>query len=435
MDYKQEYQSKLIDVDKALSMVESDTDIVSALAVAEPYEFMSRLHEVADRVHNVNVLTCINMGDYKFFTDLEMKGHFTNAAWFYTATIRKSHPFGTTGYIPNHLHISARDRLHYKKPHIFIGSSAPMDKHGYFNLSVSCTYEKEFVETADIVILEVNENYPRTYGDTNIHISDVDFFYESKRPIPIFPYAESSDKDRIIGQYIADLVEDGSTIQLGIGGIPNAVSEALKTKKDLGVHTELLTEGMIDLYEAGVITNKRKTIHRGKFVATMALGTDRLYKFIDHNPGVEMLRGSYVNDPETLAKNYKMVSINTSMEVDLTGQCCSESLGHIQFSGTGGQADTARGAQMSEGGKSIIALYSTTFSKKANQTVSKIVPLLAPGAGVTLQRNDVDYIVTEYGVAHLRGRTVRERANNLIAVAHPDFREELREAADKYMLW
>ena len=309
-----------------------------------------------------------------------------------------------------------------------------MDKHGYFNLSVSCTYEKEFVETADIVILEVNENYPKTYGDTNVHISDVDFFYESKRPMPVFPYPDPGEKDKIIGQYIADLVDDGSTIQLGIGGIPNAVSEALRSKKELGVHTELLTEGMLDLYEAGVITNKRKTIHKGKFVATMTLGTDRLYKFVDQNPGVEVLRGSYVNDPETLAKNYKMVSINTSMEVDLTGQCCSESLGHIQFSGTGGQSDTARGAQMSEGGKSIIALYSTTFSKKENMTISKIVPFLAPGAGVTLQRNDVDYTVTEYGVAPLRGRTVKERVNNLIAVAHPDFRKQLREAADKYML-
>lgn len=435
MNCKQEYQSKLIDVDRALSMVESDIDIVSALAVAEPYDLLSRLHEVADRVHNVNVLTCINMGDYKFFTAPEMKGHFTNASWFYTSLLRKSHPLGTTGYIPNHLHIAARDRLHYRAPHIFVGTSAPMDKHGYLNLSVSCTYEKQFVETADIVILEVNENYPRTYGDTSVHISEVDFIYESKRPIPHFPYPNSSDRDRIIGQYIADLVEDGSTIQLGIGGIPNAVSEALKSKKELGVHTELLTEGMIDLYEAGVITNKRKTIHKGKFVATMTLGTDRLYQFVDRNPGVEVLRGFYVNDPETLAKNDKMVSINTSLEVDLTGQCCSESLGPIQFSGTGGQSDTARGAQMSKGGKSIIALYSTTFSKKLNQTVSKIVPFLAAGAGVTLQRSDVDYIVTEYGVAPLRGRTVKERANNLISVAHPDYRKELREAADKYMLW
>ena len=435
MDYKQEYHSKLISIENALEMVESDTDICVSLAAAEPMDFMNRLHEVSGRVQNVNVLTCLNMGDYKFMSDPAMKGHFTNAAWFYTPVLRKNHPFGTVSYIPNHTHRAAADRLKCRKPHIFVGSSAPIDKHGYLNISLSATYEKEFIENADIVILEVNENYPRTNGDTFIHISDVDFVYESNRPVPIFPYAPISDKDKIIGQYIADMVEDGSTIQLGIGGIPNAVGIALKDKKELGVHTELLTEAMIDLYEAGVITNSRKSINKGKFVTTMALGTERLYKFIDQNPGVEVRRGSYINDPKIIAQNYKMTSINTTLEIDLTGQCASESLGHTQFSGTGGQSDTARGAQESEGGKSIIALYSTYFNKKTNQTESKIVPFLAPGAGVSLQRNDVDNVVTEYGVAELRGRTLKERVNNLISVAHPDFRESLRKEADKYMLW
>jgi acyl-CoA hydrolase len=310
-----------------------------------------------------------------------------------------------------------------------------MDKHGYLNISLSATYEKEFIENADIVILEVNENYPVTNGDTPIHLRDVDFIYESSRPVPVFPYAPVNDKDKIIGQYIADLVEDGATIQLGIGGIPNAVGLALKDKRELGVHTELFTETMIDLYEQGVITNSRKTINKGKFLTTMALGTDRLYKFIDRNPGVEVRRGSYINDPKIIAQNYKMTSINTTLEIDLTGQCASESQGHIQFSGTGGQSDTARGAQESEGGKSIMALYSTYFNRKTNEEVSKIVPFLTTGAGVSLQRNDVDYVVTEYGVAKLRGRTLKERVNNLIAIAHPNFREELRKEADKYMLW
>lgn len=435
MDYREEYQSKLISLDKALEMVESDTDICVSLAAAEPMDFMNRLHEVADRVQDVNVLTCLNMGDYKFTSDPAMKGHFTNASWFYTPILRKAHPNGTVSYIPNHLYIAARDRLNYRNAHIFIGTAAPMDKHGYFNLSLSSVYERDFIETADIVILEVDENYPRTNGDTPVHIREVDFLYETNRPVPVFPYAPTNDKDKIIGQYIADLVEDGSTIQLGIGGIPNAVGDALKDKKELGVHTELFTEGMIDLYEAGVITNTRKTIHKGKFIATMALGTERLYKFIDQNPGIEILRGSYVNNPYVIAQNYKMVSINTTLEVDLTGQCCSESLGPTQFSGTGGQANTAVGAQMGKDGKSIIALYSTTFNKKTNETISKIVPLLTQGAGVSLQRNDVDYIVTEYGVAQLRGRTIKERVNNLIGIAHPDFREHLRKEAEKYMLW
>jgi acyl-CoA hydrolase len=435
MDYNQEYQSKLVSLDKILEMVESDTDICVSLAAAEPMEFMSRLHEVRDRVQDVNVLTCLNMGDYKFMSDPSMKGHFTNAAWFYTAALRKDHPLGTASYIANHTHRAAHDRLKWKKPHMFVGSSATMDKHGYLNISLSAAYEKEFIEKADIVVLEVNPNYPATNGDTYIHLRDVDFIYESNRPVPVFPYAPASDKDKIIGHYIADLVEDGATIQLGIGGIPNAVADALKGKKELGVHTELLTEGMIDLYEAGVITNSHKTINKGKFVTTMALGTERLYKFIDRNPGVEVHRGSYINDPRIIAQNYKMTSINTTLEIDLTGQCASESLGHIQFSGTGGQSDTARGAQESEGGKSIMALYSTYYNKKTNEEVSKIVPFLTPGAGVSLQRNDVDYVVTEYGVAPLSGRTLKERVRNLIAVAHPDFRESLRKEADKYMLW
>jgi acyl-CoA hydrolase len=222
---------------------------------------------------------------------------------------------------------------------------------------------------------------------------------------------------------------------LGIGGIPNAVGLALKDKKELGVHTELINEVMIDLYEQGVITNNKKTINKGKFVTTMVIGTQRLYDFVDHNPVVEVKRGSYINDPKIIAQNYKMTSINTTLEIDLTGQCASESIGHIQFSGTGGQSDTARGAQESEGGKSIIALYSTFFNKKTQQEESKIVPFLARGAAVSLQRNDVDYVVTEYGVAPMRGRTVKERVNNLIAVAHPDFRAELRKEAEKYMLW
>lgn len=435
MDYKQEYDSKLITVDRALEMVESDTDICVSLAAAEPKDFMSRLHEVAGRVKKVNVLTCLSMGDYKFVSEPEMKGHFTNAAWFYTAPLRKDHPLGTTSFIPSNSYRAAADRLKYRKPHIFVGSAASMDKHGYLNISLSAAFEKEFIENSDIVILEVNENYPVTNGDTYIHIRDVDFVYESHRPVPIGSYEPITDREKIIGHYIADLVEDGATIQFGIGSISNAVGLALKDKRELGVHTELLTEVMLDLYEEGVITNRKKTINKGKFVTSMILGTDKLYKFVDRNPGVEVLRGSYINDPKIVAQNYKMTSINTTLEIDLTGQCASESLGHIQFSGTGGQSDIARGAQESAGGKSIIALNSTYFNKNTKEEISKIVPFLTPGAGVSLQRNDVDYVVTEYGVAQLRGRTIKERVNNLIAIAHPNFRAELRKEADKYMLW
>ena len=334
-------------------------------------------------------------------------------------------------FIPNHLHLAAKQRLSYKKPNIFIVTVSPMDKHGYFSLSLSLTYEREFLEAADIVIFEVNERHPRTYGDTFVHIKDVDYLYESNRPIPELPVVEPTEKDMVIGGYISELVDDGSTIQLGIGGIPNAVAKSLINKKDLGIHTEMFTDGMVDLYEAGVITNKKKSIHIGKAVTTFALGSKRLYDFLDDNPGIEFHRGAYTNDPYVVGQNYKMVSINTSLQIDLTGQVCSEALGHVQYSGTGGQADTAIGSQMSPGGKSIIALYSTA----KNDTISTIVPLLTEGAAVSLSRNDVDYVVTEYGVAPLKGREIRQRVKNLIAIAHPDFRKELEEKAEKYMLW
>lgn len=435
MNYKQEYENRLITVDRALAMVESDIDICVSSSAAEPMDFMNRLHEVAGRVKNVNVLTCLSMGDYRFAHDPEMRGHFTNASWFYTAPLRRDHPLGTISFIPSNSYRAAADRLKYRRPHIFVGSAASMDKHGYLNISLSASYEREFIENSDIVILEVNDNYPVTNGDTYIHISDVDFVYESNRPIPVCSFKSVTDRERIIGHYIADLVDDGATIQLGIGSIPNAAGLALREKRELGVHTELMTEMMMELYEEGIITNKRKTINKGKFSTSMIFGSDKLYKFVDRNPGVEVLRGSYINDPKIVAQNYKMTSINTTLEIDLTGQCASESLGHTLFSGTGGQADIARGSQESEGGKSIIALYSTYFDKNTEEEISKIVPFLAKGAGISLQRNDVDYVVTEYGVAQLRGRTIKERVNNLIAIAHPNFRAELRREADRYMLW
>lgn len=431
MNFNDEFKKKLISLDDALSLVKSDYEICVGLAAAEPVDFLTRLHETADRVTNVSVLTCLNMGDYKFTSASEMKGHFTNAAWFFSGLTRKAHQNRTATFLPNHLHIAARQRLGYKKPNIFICSASPMDSHGYFSLSLSVTYEREYIDAADIVILEVSENYPKTYGDTFVHISEVDYIYETKRCPPELDVIEPNDKDMLIGNYIAELIEDGSTLQLGIGGIPNAVAKSLVNKKNLGVHTEMLTDGFVDLYNAGAVTNSMKTLHRGKLIGAFALGTKKLYDFINDNPGVELLRGSYANDPHVIGQNYKMVSINTSLQVDLTGQCCSESLGHIQYSGTGGQTDTATGALNSIGGKSFIALYSTA----KNNTISTITAFLTPGAGLSLSRNDVDYVVTEYGVAALTGRTIGERVNNLIAIAYPDFRSELRSEADKYMLW
>jgi len=431
MDYQAIYRNKLISNEAALAKVKTGDHIVVALAGAEPQGFMSALHTLAPQVKEVVVSTCLNMQNYPFFVDSAMKGHFINEGWFYNPAMRKAHAQQTVSFIPNHLHFAATKRLFHRKPNLFVGTCTPPDKHGFVSLGLSVTYEQEMIENADIVILEVNANLPRTLGDTALHVSEIDFFIEHTLPVPALSIVEPSEKDRIIGGYIADLVEDGSTIQLGIGGIPNAVAQGLMQKKDLGVHTEMFTDGMVDLYEAGVITSNKKTLHRGKMVAAFALGTKKLYDFIDDNPAVAMLRGSYVVDPYVIGKNYKMVSINTTLEIDMTGQCCSESIGHRQFSGTGGQADTAIGAQLSPGGKSIIALYSTA----KNDTISKIVPLLSAGAVVSLQRNDVDFVVTEYGVAQLRGTSIRDRVKRLIAIAHPDFRDQLVDEAEKLQLW
>ena len=288
------------------------------------------------------------------------------------------------------------------------------------------------IEKADLVILEINPNMPYTLGDVQLHVRDIDYMIKVDYQPPVMPDAPFSEKDAVIGKYIADMVPDGSCIQLGIGGIPNAVAEALKTKNDLGVHTEMLTTGMMKLAKMGVITGKYKQINKGKMVAAFAMGEPELYEFMDYNPSIAIMDGAWVNDPYVIAQNGNQVSINTTIEVDLTGQCASESLGSRQFSGTGGQADTAIGAQMSKNGKSIIALYSTAMVKDKDgnrHEVSKIVPQLMAGATVSLSRNDVDRVVTEYGVAELRGTDLRERVERLIAIAHPKFREELHDDA------
>ena len=431
MDFKELYKKKLVSVEEILSKISSKDEIVSAMAASEPQGILSKLHTIKDRVEDVTVVVCLPMKDYEFFMNPSMKGHFLTESWFYTAGLRKAHKYGTVSFIPNHLHLASTKRLYYRKPRFYLGTATRMDKNGYLSLSLGITYEKDIIENADYVVLEVNENLPRTYGDTQIHISQVDFIVENHAPVPEIPIVEPNEKDKIIGNYIAELVEDGSTIQLGIGGIPNAVAKALLNKKDLGIHTEMFTEGMVDLFEAGVITNKKKTLWKGKSVATFALGTKKLYDFIDDNMGVEFQRGVVVNDPYVIGQNYKMISINTALQVDLTGQVCSESLGIRQFSGTGGQADTAVGAQISKEGKSIIALYSSV----KDDTISTIVPVLTEGAAVTLSRNDVDYIVTEYGIAEMRGRSIRDRLKNLINIAHPKFRDELKEKAKNLMIW
>jgi acyl-CoA hydrolase len=431
MNHQDIYRSKLVTIDEAVSHIGSHNDVIVAMCASEPQGCMSRFHIVADRVENVRVFSVLTLKPYDFYMKREMKGHFELASWFHAPGSREAlkNGVGTVTYVPNMLHRAARDRIYARRPDIFFGTCTPPDKHGFVSLALGVTYEQEIIEAARIVVLEVNPGLPRTLGDTQVHVSQVDYFVENDLEVPTLPSPTPSKTDLAIGAHIADLVEDGSTIQLGIGGIPNAAALALKDKKDLGVHTEMLVDSMMELYEMGVITNTRKSLKRGKFIATFAMGSRRLYDWLDDNVAIEFQRGSWVNDPAVISQNSRMVSINTCISVDFTGQVASESIGTSQYSGTGGQSDTAQGAVDGfDGlGKSIIACYSTA----KNGTVSTITPTLLEGSAVTLHRSHVDHVVTEQGVARLRGRTVRERTQELINIAHPDFRSDLREQARK----
>ena len=424
--------AKTISLNEALNLVKDNDHIVAGMAASEGKAFFQRLHEIASRVNQVTIDNCLPLSPYPFMLDETLKETFSINSWFFNGDLRKAFNHGNISYIPNHLHFAGVKRLYEKTPDIYVGNATPPDKHGFVSLSLGNVYEKKMIEQAKTVILEINPNLPRTFGDMEVHKDDIDYFIEVGYDVPELPDNEPNEKDLKIGQYIADMIHDGDTIQLGIGGIPNAVAHALTSKKDLGVHTEMLTTGFMKLYQSGAITNQKKTLHKGKMVAAFALGTKELYEFLDDNPGILILDGNYVNDPDVIRQNDNQVSINTTLQVDLAGQCASESLGPVQFSGTGGQSDTATGAQKSKNGRSFIALYSTAMVRQEDGTrieQSKIVPTLLKGAYVTLSRNDVDHVVTEYGVASLRGTSMKERARRLIDIAHPDFRKTLEEEA------
>ncbi len=429
MNAKDIYLSKLVPIDEAVALIRSDNDVIVAQCASEPQGCMSRFHIVGDRVENVRVFSVLTLKEYDFYMRKDMKGHFELASWFHAPGSRAALKAntGTVTYVPNMLHRAATDRIHAHRPDIFFGTCTPPDKHGFVSLSLGITYEKDIMDHARLVVLEVNPRLPRTFGDTQVHVSKVDYFVEHDQEVPALPAPQPNATDLAIGAHIAELVEDGSTLQLGIGGIPNAAAMALKDKKDLGVHTEMLVDSMMELYELGVITNGRKALKPGKFVTTFAMGSRKFYDWLDDNLAVEFQRGSWVNNPAVVAQNSQMVSINTCISVDFTGQVASESIGPNQYSGTGGQSDTAQGAVAGfDGkGKSIIACYSTA----KGGTVSTISPMLPEGAAVTLHRSHVDHVVTEHGVARLRGRTVRERTQALIAIAHPDFRADLTAQA------
>jgi acyl-CoA hydrolase len=422
----EEYKSKLRTPEQIIDMIEDNDYISAGQFGGTPVGLFEELHK--NKAENVTLQTSSIVGDFPFLhQDCGLK----HEAWFYGPAERALHKEHKASYAPAHFSQNVSRVLTRSRPRIFWGVSAPMDRHGNFNVAYGIAYEMDMLEEADIVVLEVNESAPRTMGENTINISKVDFFVESHNGAMAFEPAPSSDTDRIIGRNVASLVEDRATIQLGIGAIPNAVAEYFTDKKDLGVHTEMITDSMASLYEAGVITNRYKRIYKNKIVGCFVFGSQRLYDFVDDNPEVQMIRGSAVNNPFVIAQNDNMVSINTCIQIDLKGQVSSESIGPTQYSGIGGQFDTAYGAQRSKGGISIIALRST--AKK--DTVSTIVPMHDRGTIITLGRCDVDYIVTEYGITCLRGRTISQRVEGLISIAHPKFRDELSKQADEFLIW
>jgi succinyl-CoA:cyclohexane-1-carboxylate CoA transferase len=424
-NYEQEYRQKLCSPADAASLVKSGDHLCFPLFAGEPTLFVkalaARKRELEGVVVNQQHHLCPD-----YFTE-DSVPHIKVNAWFTSHVSRHAVQKGWADFVPNNFHEVPRLLREYWPIDIAGTVVSPMDDHGFFTCGLSVGYTMEAIKKAETVVVQVNPHAPRTHGNCHIHISEVDHVIECSEPIVEQAPAGVTPVEEAIGNYIAEQIADGSTLQLGFGGIPNAVAKALLRKKDLGIHTELLTDGMVDLMLAGVVNGSRKSIHRGKTLGTFAIGTKRLYDFMNDNPMIEMHPVDYVNDPFVVGRNDAMVSINATIEVDLLGQCCSESLGHLQWSGTGGQADFVRGANVSKGGKSFI----TTASTAKHGTVSCIVPTLMPGAAVTTSKNDVDHVVTEFGVAKLRGKTARQRALDLIEIAHPDFRSELREAARK----
>lgn len=440
---KELYDEKSMTAEKALELIKDGDYIFSAQAAGEPAAILSKMQHLKETgVKGCELNTCLPLQDYPVFKDKEMKGILDHNGWFFSKALREAHEDKLVSAIPQSSTSILRkvlSRLDYehRRP-VVIATVSPMDNHGYFSLSVSAIYERDLIDKGAFTILEVNPNFPRTFGDSNVHISEVDALVESNRPIPIANLAPYTDTDAIIGKNIADLIEDGSTIQLGVGNIPNAVANELKNKKHLGIHTEMFTETMIDLIECGAVDNSQKGLLTGYSVCSFTMGSQRLYDYIDNNPSVLFKSCTFTNDPYTIGLCNKFVSINATLEIDLMGQCASETVGGLQWSGTGGQSETVQGSQMSKGGKSIIAMHSTYKTKDKNGKEvlhSKIVPYLSRNSAVTTSRNDVDYVVTEYGVAWLRGLNITRRVEELIKIAHPDFRNELRKQAEELKLW
>ncbi len=425
------YSRKLCSSDEAMKVVKSGDKIVVQPGCAAPMELIRALVRKKDELVGVEIYHILIVGDLPY-TKPGMEKHFKHKAFFIGQNTRQAVNEGRAEFIPIFL---SEMTLLFKRgiltPDIALINVSPPDEHGFCSYGIDVGNIKTPAEKAKVVIAQINKEMPRGLGNSFIHVNKIDYIVEHDEPLMELPQVDPHTSPEVInvydkiGQYVAEMIEDGSTLQMGIGAIPDSVMKYLRDKKDLGVHTEMFSDGIVELVQEGIINGEQKTLHPGKIIAGFVLGTKKSYEFIDNNPIIEFHPQEYVNDPFIIAQNKKMVAINSAIEIDLTGQVCADSIGTKFYSGIGGQVDFIRGAAHSDGGKPIIALPSTT----KDFTISRIVPTLKQGAGVVTTRGDVHYVVTEYGVAQLFGKSIQERAKALINIAHPKFRDELTKFA------
>lgn len=423
MEWRDYYKEHTMTPEQAVSMIHDGDRVVFGHAVGEPIIFQRTMARMAEQFHGVEVAHMVYLGTGEYLQP-GMEEHFRHNALFVGGPARKAIAENRADYTPVFFSDVPRMFRSGELPiDVFAFTCSPPDEKGYVSIGLSCDYSWQAVKSAKTVIAEVNPNMPRTYGESYIHVTELDGFILSWEPLPESKPAKISKEDEQIGRYIADLVRDGDCLQLGIGAVPDAVCSFLGDKKNLGLHSEMISDGVLPLLEQGVINGQCKQRDNGRVCVTFLMGTRKLYDYVNNNPMIKMMPVDVSNNPAVISQNDNVVSINSCVQVDLQGQVCAEAIGLRQISGIGGQMDFVRGANLSKGGRSIIALHSTT----KDESESKIVPTIPAGGPVTTGRNDVNYIVTEYGVAQLRGQTLRERAKRMIAIAHPKFRAELAE--------
>lgn len=431
MSWKTLYKSRTCSLEEAVNLIEDGNRVFVSGNAATPFAFLHALTERLRDLEHIELIHVLLLGKDPLSTP-DIRDRVFHRSLFVGPSDRQAVNEGREGYTPTHLHEMPRlFREGFLPLDVAVIHTSPPDEHGFLSLGVEVLLSKAAVQAAHTVIAIVNEHMPRTHGDAFVHLSQVNHVVEYHTHLPELHRTPPTDIEFQIAHHIASMIEDGDTLQLGIGGIPDAVLQLLEGRRDLGIHTEMISDGIMEGVEKGMITGMRKTLHPGKVVGTFILGSRQLYDFVHDNPFFELHPADYTNDPYRIAQNDRMVAINSAIEVDLTGQVCADSIGTYVYSGFGGQVDFIRGAARSPGGKPIIALLSTA----KNGTVSRIVSMLKPGAGVVTTRADVHYIVTEYGVADLFGKTLQERARALIEIAHPDFRETLlKEAWERRLL-